>query len=101
GGAQDLVLAAAATHPDPRYEELAAKIRGWLSHLDSRDAYVRAQEAQYYRLRWDIGLKWIERRMRVLLGRKTKKLVRRRAAKPDLELRESAILTPPHAQLLV
>ena len=100
GGAQELVRAAAAAHPDPHYEELAAKIRGWLSHLDSRDAYVRAQETQYRRLRWDIGLKWIERRMRVLLGRKTKKLVRRRAAKPEFELLEREILAHRPARVL-
>jgi len=92
-GAQELVRAAAATYPDPRYDELVTKIRGWLSHLDTRDAYVRAQEAQYRRLRWDIGLKWIERRARVLVGRKTRKLVQRRAAKPEFELLEREILT--------
>ena len=100
GGAEELVRAAAAVHPDKRYDELATKIRGWLSHPDTRDAYVRAQETQYYRLRWDIGLKWIERRMRVLLGRKTRKLVRRRAAKPEFQLLEREILAHRPARVL-
>jgi len=46
-GALDLLEAAHAAHPDPRYAEQAAKIRGWLSHLGSREAYLAAQEEQY------------------------------------------------------
>jgi len=92
GGALELTRAAAAAHPDRRYDELAEKIQGWLSHLDSRDAYVGAQEDQYSQLRWNIGLKWLERRLRVILGRKTRKLVRRRAAKPEFQLLEREIL---------
>jgi len=46
-GALDLLEPAHAAHPDPRYAEQAAKIRGWLSHLGSREAYLAAQEEQY------------------------------------------------------
>src|SRR2546428_11608971 len=49
GGALDLVEAAQAAHPDPRYAEQAVKIRGWLTHLGSREAYLAAQEDQYRR----------------------------------------------------
>src|SRR5438445_3633284 len=45
--ALDLLEAAHAAHPDPCYAEQAAKIRGWLSHLGSREAYLAAQEEQY------------------------------------------------------
>ena len=39
-GALEIVEAAQAAHPDPRYAEQAARIRSWLSHLASRQAYV-------------------------------------------------------------
>ncbi len=83
GGALELVQAAHAAHPDPRYAEQAAKIRGWLSHLGSREAYLAAQEAQYQRLRWRMGLKLLEKRIRILLGRKTRKMVERRTHNPE------------------
>jgi SAM-dependent methyltransferase len=83
GGALELVQAAHAAHPDPRYAEQAAKIRGWLAHLGSREAYLAAQEEQYRRLRWRAGLKLLEKRLRILIGRKTKKMVERRARNPE------------------
>jgi SAM-dependent methyltransferase len=83
GGALELVQAAHAAHPDPRYAEQAAKIRGWVSHLGSREAYLAAQDAQYQRLRWRMGLKLLEKRIRILLGRKTRKMVERRTHNPE------------------
>jgi SAM-dependent methyltransferase len=83
GGALELVQAAHAAHPDPRYAEQAAQIRGWLSHLGSREAYLAAQDAQYQRLRWRVGLKLLEKRIRILLGRKTRKMVERRTHNPE------------------
>src|SRR3989442_1817036 len=56
GGALDLVEAAQAAHPDPRYAEQAVKIRGWLTHLGSREAYLAAQEDQYRRMRLRAGV---------------------------------------------
>ena len=96
GGALDLVEAAQAAHPDPRYAEQAVKIRGWLTHLGSREAYLAAQEDQYRRLRWRAGLKLLEKQIRILLGRKTKKMVGRRARNPEfVELeREIASVAP-------
>ena len=35
--------AAPAARPDPRYAEQAARIRSWLGHRQSREAYVAAQ----------------------------------------------------------
>jgi SAM-dependent methyltransferase len=96
GGALELVQAAHAAHPDPRYAEQAAKIRGWLSHLGSREAYLAAQDAQYRRLRWRMGLKLLDKRIRILLGRKTRKMVERRGRDPEfLELeREIGAVAP-------
>jgi len=92
GGALDLAEAAHAAHPDPRYKEQAERIRGWLQHLGSREAYVAAQEGQYHGLRARGGWKLFERRLRMWLGRKTKKLVERRAVNPEFRLLEAEVL---------
>ena len=67
-GALEIVEAAHAARPDPRYAEQAARIRSWLGHLQSREAYVAAQEQQYKGLRWKMGLKLLEKRLRMLSG---------------------------------
>jgi SAM-dependent methyltransferase len=84
-GALELVETAHARHPDPRYAAEAARIRSWLRHLDSREAYVGAQESQYRRLRWRAGLKLLEKRIRMALGRKTRKMVERRGRNPEFQ----------------
>jgi SAM-dependent methyltransferase len=84
-GALELVEAAHAAHPDARYLEQATRIRSWLTHLQSREAYVSAQEEQYRRYRWKPGLKLLERRIRMLLGRKTRKMIERRARDPEFQ----------------
>ncbi|MGH7275989.1 MAG: class I SAM-dependent methyltransferase [Candidatus Rokuibacteriota bacterium] len=95
-GALEILERARAEHPDPRYAEQAARIRGWLTHLESREAYVDAQEAQYRRLRWKAGLKLLEKRIRIWFGRKTRKMIARRAADVEfVELeREVALVRP-------
>lgn len=95
-GALEILERAQADHPDPRYAEQAARIRSWLTHLESREAYVDAQEAQYKRLRWKAGLKLLEKRIRIWLGRKTRKMIERRAADAEFkELeREVALVRP-------
>ena len=95
-GALEILERAQADHPDPRYAEQAARIRSWLTHLESREAYVAAQEAQYKRLRWKAGLKLLEKRVRIWLGRKTRKMIERRAADDEFkELeREVALVRP-------
>jgi SAM-dependent methyltransferase len=90
-GALDLVQAAHAAAPHPRYAEQAERIRSWLTHLQSRDAYIQAQEDQYRRLRWRAGLKLLEKRLRILLGRKTRKMVERRARDPEFQELEQEI----------
>ncbi len=46
---------------------------------------MAAQEEQYHRLRWRMGLKLLEKRIRMLIGRKTRKLVERRARDPEFQ----------------
>ena len=95
-GALEIIEAAQAANPDTRYAEQAARIRSWLTHLESREAYVDAQEEQYRRLRWKAGLKLLEKRIRMLVGRKTRKLIERRARDPEFQEleREVAALRP-------
>ena len=95
-GALEIVEAARAAHPDPRYAEQASRIRSWLTHLESRESYVEAQEEQYRRLRWKTGLKLLEKRVRMLIGRKTRKLIERRARDPEFQEleREVAAVRP-------
>jgi len=95
-GALEIVEAARAAHADPRYAEQASRIRSWLTHLESRESYVTAQEAQYRRLRWKAGLKLLEKRIRMLIGRKTRKLIERRARDPEFQEleREVAAVRP-------
>jgi len=95
-GALEILERARAEHPDPRYAEQAARIRSWLTHLESREAYVDAQEGQYKRLRWKAGLKLLEKRIRIMLGKKTRKMIDRRAADAEfVELeREVALVRP-------
>lgn len=91
-GALELVEAAHAGHPDPRYADQARRIRSWLTHLESREAYIAAQEGQYRRRRWKPGLKLLEKRLRILLGRKTRKMVERRGRDPEFQELERAVL---------
>ena len=95
-GALEILERAQAEHADPRYAEQAARIRSWLTHLESREAYVDAQEGQYKRLRWKAGLKLLEKRIRIMLGKKTRKMIDRRAADAEfVELeREVAAVRP-------
>jgi len=90
-GALELVERAHAAHADSRYAEQAARIRSWLTHLESREAYIAAQEAQYKRLRWRVGLKLLERRIRILLGKKTRKMIERRARDPEFRALEREV----------
>src|SRR5215468_1032245 len=76
-GALEMVEAAHRAHPDARYLAQAERIRSWLTHLASREAYIDAQDDQYRRLRGKLSLKLLERRLRMLLGRKTKKMIER------------------------
>lgn len=99
-GALRILEAADRAHPDPRYGAQAGRIRSWLTHLGSREGYISAQEGQYKRLRWKVGLKLLERQIRILFGRKTRKLVRRRAQHPEFQLLEREVLDARPARIL-
>jgi SAM-dependent methyltransferase len=90
-GALEIVEAAHAARPDPRYAEQAARIRSWLGHLQSREAYVAAQEQQYKGLRWKMGLKLLEKRIRMLSGKKTRKMIERRGRDPEFQQLEREV----------
>jgi 2-polyprenyl-3-methyl-5-hydroxy-6-metoxy-1,4-benzoquinol methylase len=90
-GALAILEAAQQARPDPRYVQQAQRIRSWLGHLDSREAYLAAQEAQYRRLRWRGGLKLLDKRLRIWLGRKTRKTIARRARDPEFRLLEGEV----------
>jgi SAM-dependent methyltransferase len=100
GGALELVEAAHTEHPDPRYAAEAARIRSWLTHLGSREAYIGAQESQYRRLRWRAGLKLLEKRLRMALGRKTRKMVERRGRNPEFVELECDVAAVKPARVL-
>src|SRR5439155_1542053 len=55
--------------------------------------HIAAQEGQYHGQRGRFGLKYLERRFRMLTGRKTRKLVERRARHPEFQLLEREILS--------
>jgi 2-polyprenyl-3-methyl-5-hydroxy-6-metoxy-1,4-benzoquinol methylase len=90
-GALELLDSAAAAQHDPRYVEEAASIRLHLAHVDSREGYLDAQERQYRGLRGQMSLKYLERQFRILIGRKTRKLVARRARHAEFRLLEREI----------
>jgi SAM-dependent methyltransferase len=90
-GALEMVEAAHRAHPDARYPEQAQRIRSWLTHLESREAYIHAQDAQYRRLRLKPGLKLLERRLRMLLGKKTRKMIDRRGRDPEFQALEREV----------
>ncbi len=99
-GALEMVEAADARRPDVRYAEQAARIRSWLGHLESREAYIAAQEEQYKGLRWKPGLKLLERRIRMLIGKKTRKMIARRGRDPEFqELEREVELVKPRRVL--
>jgi len=90
-GALEIVEAAHAARPDPRFAEQSARIRSWLGHLQSREAYVAAQEQQYKGLRWRMGLKLLEKRIRMLSGKKTRKMIERRGRDPEFQQLEREV----------
>ena len=90
-GALEMLEAAHAAQPHPRYAEQIARIRSWLGHLASREAYISAQDEQYRRLRWRMGLKFLEKQIRMMLGRKTRKMIERRGRDPEFQALEREV----------
>jgi SAM-dependent methyltransferase len=76
---------------DPVYKEHAERIRGWTRHLESPDAYRDAYERYYRDLKGRWSIKHLERDIRVFLGFKTQKVVRRTAKDPEFQLLEREV----------
>ena len=91
-GALALADAALAAHPDGRYATEAEGIRRGLGHVQSREAYILAQETQYRGLRGQLSLRYLEKQFRVLIGRKTRKLIARRVDNDEFRLLEREIV---------
>jgi SAM-dependent methyltransferase len=91
-GALQVLQGALATRPDPRYQAEVDKIQAWLSHLESREAYAGAYERYYRGARAVTGLKRLERRLRTLIGRKTRKMVAHTAEHPEFKLLEQEVV---------
>jgi 2-polyprenyl-3-methyl-5-hydroxy-6-metoxy-1,4-benzoquinol methylase len=87
-GALELLDSAYAVFPSPRYSALAARIRAWLSDLQSREAYAAAHEQHYRRVGRARSLRHLERWLRTVIGRRTRRIVARSAAHPEFRLLE-------------
>ena len=74
------------------YHEHAERVRGWMDHLRSRQAYAAAYEKYYFGLKGRWSLKHLERDIRVLFGRKTRKVVSRTAQDPEFQMLEREVL---------
>jgi SAM-dependent methyltransferase len=99
-GALRLLEAASDKTADPRYSARAATIRSWLAHLATRDAYAAAYEEYYRERKGRLCLKWLERDLRILIGRKTKKTVARTATHEEFRLLEEEVLASDAARVL-
>jgi SAM-dependent methyltransferase len=91
-GALGLLARANALTPDHRYAARAEEIRSWLLHLKTDEAYAAAYEDYYRRSKRRLDLKRLERDVRILLGRKTRKTVRRVAEYPEYQLLEREVI---------
>jgi SAM-dependent methyltransferase len=100
GGALTLLESAGAANPDPRYTAEAEGVRSRLAHLASREAYLAAQEGQYRGLRGRLSPRYLEKQFRTLIGRRTRKLVERRARHPEFQLLEREIVATRPARVL-
>src|SRR5262249_25401853 len=90
-GALELLTRAHALAPDPRYAARVEEIRSWLRHLDSAEAYAAAYEAYYRRAKRRLDWKRLERDVRILLGRKTGKTLRRIVENSEYRLLEREV----------
>lgn len=87
-GALEILANAYGTFPSPRYSAEAAKVRGWLAHLQTREAYVTAYEKYYQSVKLGLGLQMLDRAFRTLTGRRTRKMVERCAGNIEYQLLE-------------
>ncbi len=91
-GALRLLAEADAATPDPRYRRRGEQIRSTLRHLESGQAYARAYEAFYARKKGGFSLRYVERDLRMLVGRRARSIVRHVAADPEFHLLEQELV---------
>jgi SAM-dependent methyltransferase len=91
-GALGILGEAYETFPSSRYSAEAAKIRGWLRHLRTREAYKNAYEEYYKSVKLGMGLQMVDRAFGTLTGRRTRKMVERCAANAEYRLLEREAL---------
>lgn len=99
-GALEMLGDAYAVFPSPRYSAEAARVRDWLRHLQTREAYVRAYENYYQSVKLGLGLQMLDRAFRTLTGRRTRKMVERCAANTEYRLLEREALRLGAARVL-
>ena len=91
-GALEILGEVYEAFPSPRYSAEAARIRGWLQHLRTREAYVAAYEKYYRSVKSGMGLQMVDRAFRTLTGRRTRKMVERCARNAEYRLLEREAL---------
>jgi 2-polyprenyl-3-methyl-5-hydroxy-6-metoxy-1,4-benzoquinol methylase len=89
--ALELLDSAYARTANPLYKEHAERVRGWTSHLRSREAYAEAYETYYHGLKGRFTLKHLERDLRVWLGFKTRRVVERTAKDAEFKMLEREV----------
>jgi len=99
-GALRLLREAYAAHPDPQYLALERRITAGVKHLDTRETYAEACEQYYWGKKGRPSLRHLERDLRILLGWKTKKLVRHVATTPEFQLLDREVVAATPARVL-
>ena len=82
-GALEILTDVSDTLGDPIYRREIARIRSWLAPLENRGTYAAAYERYYQRVKRFRGLKRLDRELRILTGRKTRRLVERHSRNPE------------------
>lgn len=99
-GALALLERAHAATGEPRYLGRAQEIRAWLRHLTDPGAYVGMYEDYYHQRRGLLRFKRLERDLRILLGWKTRKTLKRVARHPEFQLLEQQVTAHRPARVL-
>jgi 2-polyprenyl-3-methyl-5-hydroxy-6-metoxy-1,4-benzoquinol methylase len=75
-----------------RLDAESRRIRSWLGHLASPEAYAQAYETYYRARKARLSLKLLERELRTWSGRRTRKMVQRYADYPEFRMLEREVL---------
>jgi SAM-dependent methyltransferase len=92
-GALEMLADTYESVPDSAYHAEMARLRKWLTPLSTREGYATAYERYYQRLKRVSGLKALERELRILTGRKIRRLVEHHARHPEFVRLEREVRT--------